>query len=92
MAAHRGCSGGRVHGKLFIEMSTVRPQTEWPGRQGARQGRRHRRMPGRRLDRPARQGKLIGLMGAEPADAARARPILDSSAAVSSMRAGRLGA
>jgi 3-hydroxyisobutyrate dehydrogenase len=26
---------------------------------------------------PARQGKLIGLMGAEPADAARARPILE---------------
>jgi len=26
---------------------------------------------------PARQGKLIGLMGAEPADAARARPLLD---------------
>ena len=27
---------------------------------------------------PARQGKLIGLMGAEPADAARAKPILDA--------------
>jgi 3-hydroxyisobutyrate dehydrogenase len=26
---------------------------------------------------PARQGKLLGLMGAEPADAARAQPILD---------------
>jgi 3-hydroxyisobutyrate dehydrogenase len=26
---------------------------------------------------PARQGKLIGLIGAEPADAARARPILE---------------
>ena len=26
---------------------------------------------------PARQGKLLGNMGAEPADAARARPILD---------------
>ena len=26
---------------------------------------------------PARQGKLIGLMGAEPADAARAKPILE---------------
>ncbi len=26
---------------------------------------------------PARTGKLLGLMGAEPADAARARPILD---------------
>src|SRR6516165_2976358 len=26
---------------------------------------------------PARQGKLIGLMGAEPADAARARPVLE---------------
>jgi 3-hydroxyisobutyrate dehydrogenase len=26
---------------------------------------------------PARQGKLLGLMGAEPADAARAKPILD---------------
>jgi 3-hydroxyisobutyrate dehydrogenase len=26
---------------------------------------------------PARAGKLMGLMGAEPADAARARPILD---------------
>jgi 3-hydroxyisobutyrate dehydrogenase len=26
---------------------------------------------------PARQGKLIGLMGAEPADAARAKPVLE---------------
>ena len=39
---------------------------------------------------PARTGKLLGLMGAEPADAARARPILDQFAA-GCMHAGPVG-
>ena len=48
-----------------------------PCAQGARQGRGDDRMPGRRLDDAGAAGQLLGLMGAEPADAARARPLLE---------------
>src|SRR4029453_8934956 len=67
-----------VRGKLFIEMSTVRPQTEvaLAGKVRAK-GAALVECPVGGSTGPARQGKLIGLMGAEPADAARARPILE---------------
>ncbi|HYY36441.1 MAG TPA: NAD(P)-dependent oxidoreductase, partial [Xanthobacteraceae bacterium] len=67
-----------VHGKLFIEMSTVRPQTEvaLAGKVRAKSAALVECPVGGSTG-PARQGKLIGLMGAEPADAARARPILE---------------
>jgi 3-hydroxyisobutyrate dehydrogenase len=67
-----------VIGKLFIEMSTVEPQTEvaLAGKVRAR-GAAFVECPVGGSTGPARSGKLIGLMGAEPADAARAKPILD---------------
>jgi len=69
---------GNVAGKLFIEMSTVRPQTEidLAGRVRAK-GAGFVECPVGGTVGPARQGKLIGLMGAEEDDAARARPILE---------------
>jgi len=58
-------------------MSTVRPQTEidLAGRVRAK-GAGFVECPVGGTVGPARQGKLIGLMGAEEDDAARARPIL----------------
>jgi 3-hydroxyisobutyrate dehydrogenase len=67
-----------VRGKLFIEMSTVRPQTEVALAEKVRaRGAALVECPVGGSTGPARQGKLIGLMGAEPADAARAKPILE---------------
>ena len=67
-----------VGGKLFIEMSTVEPQTEIALAARIRaKGAAMVECPVGGSVGPARQGKLIGLMGAEGADAARAKPILD---------------
>jgi 3-hydroxyisobutyrate dehydrogenase len=78
---YNGASGllaGDVRGKLFIEMSTVRPQTEVALAEKVRaRGAALVECPVGGSTGPARQGKLIGLMGAEPADAARAKPILE---------------
>jgi 3-hydroxyisobutyrate dehydrogenase len=73
-----GLLSGQVEGKLFIEMSTVRPDVEraLAGQVRAR-GASFVECPVGGTTIPALQGKLIGLMGAEPADAARAKPILD---------------
>src|SRR5262249_3069890 len=67
-----------VPGNLFIERGRGQPQA------GAALAARVRakgavwvECPVGGSTGPARQGKLIGLMGAEPADAARARPILE---------------
>jgi 3-hydroxyisobutyrate dehydrogenase len=69
---------GNVRGKLFIEMSTVEPQTEIALAAKVRnRGAAFVECPVGGSTGPARQGKLIGLMGAEPADAERAKPILD---------------
>jgi 3-hydroxyisobutyrate dehydrogenase len=80
-AVYGGASGllaGDVHGKLFIEMSTVRPQTELALAAKVRaKDAAIVECPVGGSTSPARQGKLIGLMGAGPADAARARPILE---------------
>ena len=67
-----------VRGKLFIEMSTVEPQTEIRLAAKVREkGAAFVECPVGGSTGPARQGKLIGLMGAEGADAERAKPILD---------------
>jgi 3-hydroxyisobutyrate dehydrogenase len=73
-----GLLRGRVTGKLFIDMSTVLPAAE-VALAGAVQakGAAFVECPVGGSTGPARQGNLIGLMGAEPADAARARPILE---------------
>jgi 3-hydroxyisobutyrate dehydrogenase len=80
-AVYHGPSGlmsGDVTGKLFIEMSTVPPGVETTlAPQVRAKGATFVECPVGGSTAPARQGKLLGLMGAEPADAARATPILD---------------
>jgi 3-hydroxyisobutyrate dehydrogenase len=76
--APAGLLAGDVTGKLFIEMSTVAPATETALAEKVRaKGAALVECPVGGTTGPARQGKLIGLMGAAPADAARAKPILD---------------
>jgi 3-hydroxyisobutyrate dehydrogenase len=79
-AVYNGPSGllsGDVKGKLFIEMSTVAPKVELGLTPKVRaKGAALVECPVGGSTAPARQGKLLGLMGAEPADAERAKPIL----------------
>src|SRR5689334_21694746 len=79
-AVYNGASGllqGQVAGKLFIDMSTVLPTAQIALADAVRaKGAAFVECPVGGSTGPARQGKLIGLMGAEPADAARAQPIL----------------
>jgi 3-hydroxyisobutyrate dehydrogenase len=73
-----GLLAGDVAGKLFIEMSTVESKTETALADKVRaKGAAFVECPVGGTIGPARQGKLLGLMGAEAADAARARPVLD---------------
>ena len=73
-----GLLSGDVKGKLFIEMSTVPPEAQIALAKKVRaKGAAYVECPVGGSVVPARAGKLLGNMGAEPADAARARPILD---------------
>jgi 3-hydroxyisobutyrate dehydrogenase len=73
-----GLLSGDVTGKLFIEMSTVPPKVELAlAPQVRAKGAAMVECPVGGSTAPARQGKLLGLMGAEPTDAARAKSILD---------------
>jgi 3-hydroxyisobutyrate dehydrogenase len=73
-----GLLSGDVTGKLFIEMSTVPPSVETTLAPKVRaKGAAFVECPVGGSTAPARQGKLLGLMGAEAPDAERARPILD---------------
>jgi 3-hydroxyisobutyrate dehydrogenase len=73
-----GLLSGDVKGKLFIEMSTVAPKVETDLAPKVRaKGAAMVECPVGGSTAPAREGKLLGLMGAEPADAERARPILE---------------
>lgn len=80
-AVYNGPSGllfGNVKGKLLIDMSTVAPKVETGLAPKVRaKGAAFVECPVGGSTGPARQGKLLGLMGGEPADAERARPILD---------------
>jgi 3-hydroxyisobutyrate dehydrogenase len=80
-AVYHGAAGllaGDVRGKLFIEMSTVQPHTSVELAEKVRaKGAALVECPVGGSTGPARQGKLIGLMGAESADATRGKPILD---------------
>jgi 3-hydroxyisobutyrate dehydrogenase len=80
-AVYGGPSGllaGNVGGKLLVEMSTVPPHVETALAERVRAaGAAFVECPVGGSTGPARQGKLIGLMGAEAADAARAKPLLD---------------
>ncbi|HEX5211498.1 MAG TPA: NAD(P)-dependent oxidoreductase [Pseudolabrys sp.] len=74
----KGLLSGEVKGKLFIEMSTVAPKVETDLAPKVRaKGAAMVECPVGGSTAPARKGQLLGLMGAEPADAARARPILE---------------
>jgi 3-hydroxyisobutyrate dehydrogenase len=73
-----GLLSGDVKGKLFIEMSTVPPKVETDLAVKVRgKGASLVECPVGGSTAPARQGKLLGLMGADAEDAKRALPILD---------------
>jgi 3-hydroxyisobutyrate dehydrogenase len=73
-----GLLSGDVKGKLFIEMSTVAPKVETDLAPKVRAtGAALVECPVGGSTAPARKGQLLGLMGAEPGDAARARPLLE---------------
>lgn len=80
-AVYNGPSGllsGNVKGKLLIEMSTVPPKVETDLAPKVRaKGAAFVECPVGGSTAPARKGQLLGLMGAEPADAERAMPILN---------------
>jgi len=80
-AAYYGKDGllaADVSGKLFIEMSTVRPETErgLAGKIRAK-GAAMIECPVGGTIGPAKDGKLFGFVGGEAADVARARPLLE---------------
>jgi len=66
-----------MHGRLFIEMSTVRPKCprRWLRRWARRRGAFIECPVGGTVG-PAREGKLFGFVGGEAAMCGRARPIL----------------
>ena len=80
-AVYGGASGllaADVAGKLFIEMSTVQPQTEIALAEKVRtRGAAFVECPVGGTTGPARQGKLFGFAGGTEADVGRARPLLD---------------
>ena len=79
--AYEGADGllkGDIKGKLFIEMSTVRPQTEKQLAAKARAlGAAFIDCPVGGTVGPAREGKLLGFVGGDADDVARARPLLE---------------
>jgi 3-hydroxyisobutyrate dehydrogenase len=69
---------GDVRRKLFIEMSTVRPETEKRLAEKVKaKGAALVECPVGGTVGPAKEGKLFGFAGGEAADVARARPLLD---------------
>lgn len=80
-AVFRGADGllAGAAGKLFIEMSTVRPETQAALAAEVRAaGGAYVECPVGGTTGPARAGKLLGLVGADAADLERARPVLDA--------------
>ena len=69
---------GDVRRKLFIEMSTVRPETQKKLAEKVKaKGAALVECPVGGTVGPAKEGKLFGFAGGEAADVARARPLLD---------------
>ena len=74
----RGLLSGDVRGKLFIEMSTVQPETEVAlARQVAATGADLVECPVGGTVGPALSGKLLGLVGGTAEAVERARPVID---------------
>jgi len=80
-ATYRGKSGllaGEVRGKLFIDMSTVRPEVEKAlAKDVANHGAALIECPVGGTVGPAKEGKLFGFVGGDERDVARAKPLLD---------------
>jgi len=73
-----GLLAGNTSGKLFLEMSTIRPRIKKELARLAHAGRAaFLDCPVGGTVGPASEGKLLGLAGGEAADLERARPILD---------------
>ena len=74
-----GLLAAEIRRKTFIEMSTVRPQTEraLAARIHAKGGALIECPVGGTVG-PAREGKLLGIVGGAPEDVERMRPLLDS--------------
>lgn len=73
-----GLLAGEVKGKLFIEMSTVRPETERAlGEWVAKKQAQLVECPVGGTVGPAKEGKLFGLAGADAPALDRARPLLE---------------
>jgi 3-hydroxyisobutyrate dehydrogenase len=69
---------GEVKGKLFVEMSTVRPASAKKISDMVKgKGAGFVECPVGGTIGPAKEGKLFGFAGADPADFERARPLLD---------------
>lgn len=74
----QGLLAGDVKGRLFIEMSTVPPEIQVTLAEKVRaKGAAYVECPVGGSVAPARAGKLLGLMGGEAADVARAKPVVD---------------
>jgi len=80
-AVYNGAQGllsGNVAGKLFIEMSTVRPETEVALVPKVKQkGAAIIECPVSGTVGPVREGQLLGFAGGDASHVARARPLLD---------------
>ena len=80
-ATYHGSNGllaGEVRGKLFIDMSTVRPETEKVlAVKVSAKGAALIECPVGGTVGPAKEGKLFGFVGGETSDVERARPILN---------------
>jgi 3-hydroxyisobutyrate dehydrogenase len=73
-----GLLAGDPHEKLFIEMSTVRPEVQVALAKVVRAcGAHFVECPVGGTTGPARQGKLFGFAGGEAGDVALAKPVLD---------------
>ena len=73
-----GLLSGEVRGKLFVEMSTVRPEAETAlDRKVRAKGAVLVDCPVGGSVGPAKEGKLFGFVGGSAEDVARARPILE---------------
>src|ERR1700738_1188133 len=80
-ATYHGSDGllaGEVRGKLFIDMSTVRPETEKAlAAKVSAKGAALIECPVGGTVGPAKEGKLFGFVGGEASDVERARPLLN---------------
>ncbi len=81
VAVYRGANGllkANLHGRLVIDMSTIRPDTMISvGNAVTQLGAAFVECPVGGSKVPAREGKLFGLVGGKEADVTRAKPLLE---------------